>query len=383
VKSLANPSAELLEIFALQGAAGISVSTEQALHVPAVACAISVIALSVASLPLGVKRIDGNVETDAPEHPVAALLRRDLNDWTSWIELIADLVGDALIADTGGVAIVARAGDGRILEAVRCRRGTVEVRRHLVTDEPSYYLDSRPLELASVLHVRSPLGRAPISLARGSAAIAYAMQTHAGRLFGNGARPSGALTFQRGMAEDAVKKSIAGWRSAHEGADSSGKTAILHDGAEFEPFQLSSTDAQFAELWLLAIQEVARCFNVPAAMLGELSRATWSNLEGKHREFLTVILEPWLLTVEAAMRRALFLPEERDRFVIRFDRDDFGRADLSSRATAINSLIASRTLSPNEGRAWLGLAPRDGGDEFLNPNITAAAPAPAAEDPRQ
>jgi hypothetical protein len=44
---------------------------------------------------------------------------------------------------------------------------------------------------------------------------------------------------------------------------------------------------------------------------------------------------------------------------------------------AINSLIASRVLNPNEGRDWLDLPPREGGEEYLNPNITAA-PAPAA-----
>lgn len=109
-------------------------------------------------------------------------------------------------------------------------------------------------------------------------------------------------------------------------------------------------------------------------MIGDLSRATWANLESKHREFWSTTLEPWLLALEAAMRRALLTAEERARYVIRFDRDDFGRADLSARATAINSLIASRVLNPNEGRAWLGLAPRDGGEEYANPNITETPP---------
>jgi phage portal protein BeeE len=107
-------------------------------------------------------------------------------------------------------------------------------------------------------------------------------------------------------------------------------------------------------------------------MLGDLSRATWSNSEQKGREFLTYCLEPWLRALEGALRRALFLSDERKRFAIRFDRDDLTRADLTARATAISSLISSRTLNPNEGREWLGLAPYDGGNEFLNPNITVS-----------
>ena len=67
--------------------------------------------------------------------------------------------------------------------------------------------------------------------------------------------------------------------------------------------------------------------------------------------------------------------------MLRVDRDDLTRADLATRATTINSLIASQTINPNEGRSWLGLPPREGGDEFLNPNISAAPSAPEPEDP--
>jgi hypothetical protein len=56
--------------------------------------------------------------------------------------------------------------------------------------------------------------------------------------------------------------------------------------------------------------------------------------------------------------------------VIRFDRDDLTRADLNTRSTVINSLVSSRVINPNEGRAWLGLQPYAGGEEFANPNIT-------------
>jgi HK97 family phage portal protein len=114
-------------------------------------------------------------------------------------------------------------------------------------------------------------------------------------------------------------------------------------------------------------------------MLFDHDRATWSNTEQMGREFLVYCLEPWLKALEGALRRALFTPEERAGLVIRFDRDDLTRADLSTRATVINSLIASRVINPNEGRDWLGLSPRAGGEEFMNPNITA--PAPQEETP--
>lgn len=376
-KSLAAPSPELLEVF---GAApsGIAVTNEQALRVPAVSCAIRTIAEAAGSLDVAVKRIEADgSEVDAPEHPVSRLLRGDVNDWTSGATLVADLLSDALIHDLGGTAYVNRTGDGRIVEIVRYARSHLTVTLDVATGEPNFAFSDRALGRQDVLHIRATLGRAPLSLAREAIGVAAVLERHAANLFTRGARPSGALLFPKGMGEEAVKRARAAWRATHEGGDDTGRTAILHDGAEFRPFALSSVDAQFLELRRFQLEEIARAFNIPAPMIGDLSRATWANLESKHREFWSTTLEPWLLALEAAMRRALFLPEERDRYVIRFDRDDFGRADLSARATAINGLIASRVLNPNEGRAWLGLAPRAGGDEFANPNINPERePAP-------
>ncbi len=377
-KSLANPSDELLALFGAAPTTGISVSTEHALRVPAVSAAIRTIAEAAGSLDIQVKAVaaDGS-ETDAPEHPVAKLLRGDVNDWTSAHELVSSLVADALISDQGGSAYVNRTGDGRIVEVVGYRRGVVQVERDLETEEPTFRIADRVMASANVLHLRAPLGRAPLNLAREAIGVAAVLERHAAALFSRGARPSGALIFPKGMGEESVKKARAAWRATHETEDGAGRTAILYDGATFEPYQLSSVDAQFLELRRFQLEEIARAFNIPSPMIGDLTRATWANLESKHREFWSTTLEPWLLALEAAMRRALLLPDERERFAIRFERDDFGRADLSVRATSINSLIASRVLSPNEGRAWLGMAPRDGGDEFANPNIT---PAPAMEE---
>lgn len=373
VKSLANPSDELLALFGAMPATSTSVSTEQALRVPAVSCAIRTIAEAAGSLDIMVKEIGADgTETDAPGHPVARLLRGDVNGWTSGPEIVSSLVADALISDLGGSAFINRTGDGRIVEIIGYRRGVVQVDRDVETEEPTFSIGGRVLPAQNVLHLRAPLGRAPLGLAREAIGVASVLEKHAANLFSRGARPSGALLFPKGMGEDAVKRAMAGWRAAHESGES-GRTAILHDGTTFEPFALSSVDAQFLELRRFQLEEIARAFNIPSPMIGDLTRATWGNLESKHREFWSTTLEPWLRSLEAAMRRALFLPDERARYVIRFDRDDFGRADLTSRATAINGLIASCVLSPNEGRGWLGLGPREGGDEYANPNINPEA----------
>lgn len=360
---------------------GIAHSDAEALKVPVVAASIGIISQAVGSLDVAVKRLEDGVEVDAPEHPVARFLRGAPNDWTSWPEFFADLVATALMENIGATALLTRTSDGRIIEAVLYSRSYLSVDLDPATAEPTFRLSDRVLRPADVIYIRPPLGKAPMKLASSAIALAIALDRHGVRLFSRGARPGGILSFPRNFPEAALAKIRAGWQLAHEGEDAGGRTAYLYDEATFQPLTFSSVDAQYLETRRFAIEEICRCFNLPSPMVGDLTRATWSNLEGKHREFFSVTLEPWLQSVEAALRRALFLPEEREHYVIRFDRDDFGRADLSARATSINSLIASRVLSPNEGRAWLGLAPRDGGDEYLNPNISETpAPAAAEED---
>lgn len=353
--------------------AGITVTAAEALRVPVVANSIQLISEAAASLDVMVKRVEGTVELDAPDHSALPLLRDEVNGWTTSFEFIRQLMVDALVFDAGGMAWVNRV-NGRAIEIVRYMPGIMTCDIDQTTGERSYRVNNMPVSPQDVIHLMPPLGRAPLTLAREAIGIAVALDRHAARLFSRGARPSGVLTFAKGMGEEAVKAARAAWRQSHEGEDTGGRTAILYDGATFEALSLNSTDAQFLENRRFQIEEIARCFNIPAPMVGDLSRATWSNSEQKGREFLSYTLEPWLLGLEGALRRALFMPEERAGFVIRFDRDDLTRADLSTRATVINSLISSQTINPNEGRSWLGLPPREGGNEFLNPNITTQKP---------
>lgn len=370
VKSLATPGADLFALFGLtETASGVMVSAEAAIKVPAVSSAVRLISEAAATLPRIVKQIGpGGIETDATDHPANALLNGRANDWTSGYEMIRDLMVAALTEDRGGVAWANRVGGGKVVELIQYRPGLITVDYHPNTGEPSYRLDNRPVAASDMVHLRPIFGRSPLTLAREAIALAMVMERHASNLFGRGARPGGTVTFQKGMGEEAIKKSIAAWRAAHE-AGEGGKTAFLHDGAEYKQIALTSTDAQFLENRAFQILEVARVFRVPPSMLFDLSRATWSNTEQLGKEFLVYCLDPWLCAMEAALDRVLFVRAERGNFRVRFDRDDMTRADLRTRATTINSLIASEVINPNEGREWIGLAPYAGGETFGNRNI--------------
>ncbi|MFK8250652.1 phage portal protein [Ancylobacter terrae] len=382
-KSLAEPSPELMALFgAPTGEFGVSAA--QALSVPTVQSCIRLISEAAAALEVKVMRRMDGAEVEAPEHPAAKLLADGPNEWTDRFSFVRDMVAGALTSDKGSLAFVNRPG-GRLVEVARYEPGHFSV--DYSTDgraEPRYRINNVSVDAHDVVHLRGLFARCPLSLAADAIGVAKLMEGHAGRLFQNGARPSGVLSLKERTTPEALKRIKEAWQLAH-GAGKSGGTAIVEGGAEYAALTFNSVDAQFLELRTFQIVEICRAFRVPPSMVFELSRATWSNTEQMGEEFLVYSLEPWLIAFEGALRRALFTPEERPEYRIVFDRDDLTRASLTERATAINSLIASRVLNPNEGRSWLDLAPYAGGEIFANPNTGsnqpgAAAPQPAPEE---
>lgn len=353
---------------------GIAVSSEMALRVPAVAASVRTIAEAAASLRVKVVEIgkDGT-ETDVPSHPVADLLKNEANGWTSGFELIRSLMVDALTRDQGGLAWVNRVG-GEAREIIRYRPGYIGVDYPDDTLQPRYRISGVIRPSGDIIHLKSTFDKCPVTLCREAIGVALVMERHAAKLFGSSARPGGVIELDGELGNASAKAMLKAWREAMEGSDNAGKSGLLWGGAKWKQMQLSSVDAQFQQLRLFQLQEIARAFNIPAILIGELSRATWSNSAEMQRLFLLLCLEPWLKALEAAFRRALFTKDDRKKFAVRFERDDFSKVDLAVLATAINSLIASRVINPNTGRDWLDLPPRAGGEEYANPNTGASQP---------
>lgn len=383
-KSLADPDPDLLATFTGIPAGSHALGLARALTVPAVQSAIALISGSIASFDILVERRAGKEWVRDDEHPVALLLSDQPNDWSSTFELVRDLVATALTHDKGGLALANKI-DGRVIEVIRYEPAhyTVEYSGDGRL-EPSYRINNRLEPSGNVIHLRGPFSRCPLSLAAEAIGVAKNMETHAGNLFRNGAKVGGIIEFPKGLGEDSLKRMRKAWQDAHGGPDNAGRTAVLWDGATFRQMTLSSVDAEFLATWKHVILEICRAFRIPPQLLYDHDRVTWANGEQAAREWLAG-LEFWMRPLEAAMRRALFSDTDRPNWRIRFDRDDYTNVDLTARATAISSLVSSRVLNPNEGRNWLDLAPYEGGDKFLNPNITVSTrttgPATEKDEP--
>lgn len=383
--TLDEPGVELLALFGAGGvtAAGETVGPESAMRVPAVACAVRTIAETVASLPLHVylRAKDGGRERDR-DHPAAKVLDRP-SPWCDAYTFKLRLVMDA-IQYGRGLAVAARGG-GNVRELHRIVPGGLSVRTDSLTGEPSYVLSPKVggertyrfedvVDLVPVPSDGEP--RSLISLAREAIGFATTLQKHGSRLFANGARPSGLLSFEGTLSATEIKNRVAVWNATHGGGKSGG-TAAMDRKAVYSALGLTSVDAQYLELWRFSILEIARVFRLPPHMLGELERATHSNSEEMGLQFVSYTLRPWLDLIEGALSRVLLTEEERSTVYLEFQLDDLVRGSIVQRFAALRNAIGGPFLTPNEGRALENRPALDGQDKLNAPQGVASGADPA------
>lgn len=384
--SLTDPLAPFL-FGVLPTLSNVSVTPKSAMTVPAVAAAVRLIANAVGTLPVKIfkRGTEGSKEV-ARDHATYALAHDDANEFTSATALRTQLTVDALLHGNG-FAFANRVNEMPV-ELIRLDPKAMTVKADPTTGEPIYSIGSgkakRTFPYSDIIHIKpfsldGLTGIAPIEQGREGIALALALEQHAARLFGRGARPSGVLKHPGKLGAEGAKRLREGWQATQAG-ENTGGTALLEEGLDFLPLTFNSVDAQFEQMREMQIKEVGRIFSVPTTFLGSLDRATFKNAEEMNLQFMRFTLLPWLREWEAAYRRVLLTPEERTTFTVEFIVDDLLRADFATRMEGFSKAIAARILNPNEVRALENRPPYAGGETYGNPYTTTAAPPSANND---
>lgn len=370
-KALTLTDPEALALFgALPTKSGLYMGPGSAMRVPAVACAVSLIAETLGALPVKLyARADKNAAAD---HAAYRLMHEEANDWTSAAALRTQLTVDALLSDAGGFAHVVRLNDGTPYELHRLDPHKVTLET-TPDGEPRYKVATERgaviYPYTDILHIQAFGGVSPITLGREAIGLAAAFEAHIAGVFANGGRPSGVIKAKKPLDVEAKKRLASSWFNTHAGRNA-GSTAILDEGMEYQQLSMTLADSQFAENRLEQIREIARVFRVPPTMLFELTRGTWSNTEEMARQFYTVTLKPWLSAWSWAYARVLLTPEERRTYYVEFVVDDLLTTNAAARATAYGQYRAMGALTANEVRAGLNLPALTGGNDLNNPYTT-------------
>lgn len=364
--------------------AGVVVNEETAMRTSAVYACVRVIAETVASLPLPLyKRLPRGKEK-ATYHPLYTVLHDMPNsDMTSFS--FRETMMTHLLLWGNAYAQITRRGN-QIVELWPLHPAYIRIEREPVTNKLIYKYTSGTQEVIytneQILHIQGlsidgVKGLSPISMARETIGLAQATEEFGSRFFSNGARPGGILQHP-GIVKDPerLRKS---WEEVYKGVQNSHKIAVLEEGMQYKEIGIPPNDAQFLETRKFQLNEICRIFRVPPHLIGDLERATFSNIEHQSIDFVVHTIRPWLVRWEQAIQKALIPEEERAIYFAKFTVDGLLRGDFKTRMDGYAVGRQNGWYSANDIRDLEELNPipeEMGGDLYLvNGNMMTATAA--------
>jgi HK97 family phage portal protein len=355
---------------------GVSITQDNSLEINAVLTCVRVISESIASLPLKFMYREESTDTVRPAYEDERywIFHERPNDEMTSYELRAWMMVDALIRGNG-YAQVLRDFSGRILEVWPLSANKIKPKRlksgQLVYAYPTQDKKGEALlESNEVLHIKGFIngglvGRSIIDLQKNMLGNAKAAENYSGEFFGNATVPSGVVSVPEELSDQAYLRLKADWKELYSGEGKRHGCPILEGGAKFEPTTLNHEETQLLETRKFSRSEIAGLFRVPAHLINDLEKATFSNIEHQDLGYVKHTLIPWLTNWEQRLKLTCCAKEERSSFYFLHNVDNLLRGDLKSRAEAYSSFVQNGILSPNDVRRKESENPYEGGDEYL------------------
>ena len=202
-------------------------------------------------------------------------------------------------------------------------------------------------------------GISPIDSLRQTIGTAIAIDRFLAQFYGDGATPSSVLETDNNLSPESAEVLRQTWFDTHY---KSRKPAVLTGGLKWRSVTVSASDMDTINHREAIVRDIARAYRVPLHMINGTGgdSQTYQNVESAGINFLRHTLLPWCRRLED-MITELLPPRQR----VRFDTNEFARADQLTRVRAQQTMIMSGTLTPNEARQIEGREPYEGGDQFI------------------
>lgn len=361
---------------------GKNVNEFTAMQTTAVYACVRILSETLAALPLQLYRYTAGGKERVYDHPLYHILHDEPNpEMTSFI--FRETLMSHLLIWGNAYAQIIRDRLGRVQGLYPLRPDKMTVCR----DESGqiYYIYTKttdenpaikpygqvPLRKDEVLHIPGLgfdglVGYSPIAMARNAVGMTMACEEYGASFFANGASPSGVLEHP-GVLKDPAKVRDS-WNAVYQGSANAHKVAVLEEGMKYQQIGIPPEEAQFLETRKFQLNEIARLYRIPPHMIGDLEKSSFNNIEQQSMEFVKYTLDPWVIRWEQAMQKALFLPEEKKQYFLKFNVNGLMRGDYESRMTGYSIGRQNGWLSANDIREMEDMNPvpdEEGGNLYL------------------
>ena len=358
---------------------GTVINPETVFRVNAIFSAISLISDTISTLP-----VDSYIRRDGARfafRPRPAWVQQPDVDTTK--EAFYGSLIVSMLLDGNGFVRVFRDGSGRVVNMTVLNPSKVEIRKDKVGGVTFVYEgEGKPLNKNEILHIPDVVrpgetrGISRVTALKDNFGLALALESYAARFFGQGASTNGIIEFPGNLTPEQAKQLVEGFDARHKGFRKSHKTGVLSGGAKFVQTTVANDQAQFIDSRRMAVEDVARAFNIPPHLLGLPGTNTYSSVEQNNIAFVTHTLRPIVQKLESAFTGLMVNEPGGTTAFIKFTLDGLLRGDANSRFTAYSVGLQAGYLTINDIRRLEDLPPVDGGEIIRVPlasvNIDAA-----------
>jgi HK97 family phage portal protein len=359
--------------------AGTVVNPETVFKVNAIFSAVSLISDTISTLP-----VDSYIRRDGARfafRPRPAWVQQPDIDTTK--EAFYGSLIVSLLLDGNGFVRVFRDGSGRVINMTVLNPSKVEIRKNKVGEVVYINQDeNKPLTKNEIIHIPDVVrpgeirGISRVIALKDNFGLALALESYAARFFGQGATTQGLIEFPGNLTPEQAKQLVDGFDARHRGFRKAHKTGVLSGGAKYVNTSVENDKAQFIDSRRMAVEDVARAFNIPPHLLGLPGTNTYSSVEQNNIAFVTHTLRPIVQKLESAFTPLMTNEPGGSTAFIKFTLDGLLRGDANSRFSAYSVGLQAGYLTINDIRRLEDLPPVQGGEiirvPLANVNIDAA-----------
>ncbi|WP_122544001.1 phage portal protein [Pseudomonas viridiflava] len=366
-----------------RSSAGVSVTPDSAMALTVFQNCVTLLAESVAQLPLEMyRRLGEGKREQAIHHPLYDVLRYQPNPWQTpyeyreYSQLAVGVRGNAY-------SFIERNDDGSVKALYPLHNDQMVVLKG-ADMLPCYRIGGQdPLPMRLIHHVRwhtknHYTGLSPIELHADAVGLAQAVRQYTGKSFANGTAVSGVIERPRESPpikdRASIDRILDQWGEKFAGIDNAKKVAMLQEGMTFKPVSMSNVDSELLGILKTTGLDIARIYKIPPHMVNDLEKASYNSLEQLLIQYVIFALMPWVKRHEQAMMRDFLRPAERKDYFIEFNLSGLLRGDQKSRYDAYAVGRQWGWLSINDIRRLENMPPVANGDSYLQPlNMTDVA----------
>lgn len=206
----------------------------------------------------------------------------------------------------------------------------------------------------------------PIEALRNTLALGMTLEDSASNFFATGSTPTGILESSDSLTADQIKSIKEGWLRHHTGANQY-TPGVLTGGLTFKPLAFKPEDAQLLSSREFTVNEIARIFRVPPALLAVTTPGamSYASVEQLSEDFVRFTLRPLAEIIERPLSTLIPLPEA----FVKFTMDALLRGSTESRYNAYRTGLAAGFLTVSQIRRFEDMppAPDNAGDVFRQP----------------